>query len=560
MASRDLKRGNSRSSRPPPSRPGPFQSFFRLSFRQPAANRDENPQSPPRRSDSRSDRHQDANKNKNKDAEVGGRSREKHADRSSTRDSAREALKKITGVRVNVRDIDDNYTALDLAVKPGVEVSKLEPRIRAHSEGRRRHAIPETSTIRFYAAGRELAPDEVVDRHRLIYYRVLKARDKESTWKITHLYEWSGSRLDPDLVNEVIRHIDAGNTLGQLRSMLAKRMAIEDANRIVVTARDGLRQGMLQGDMWEVRQIKGWYCRRLAIDVCPVHAYVVVSGSGRRYIYHPPHPFPQKGVDVRHVKEWIEAKLLKNVHRLDDSKLRVDRSQINISRDGRRLSNIRVVIWGGTYQFELPRDMDEAFAAEEEWLLPANETCNVCSDDKKVTQLPVRITTACEHKPSICKDCLTQWIHSSMETLTWDRLKCPECPQLLKFDDVRRHASREDFSRYDVLATRDAVKSIPNFRWCLSTSCESGQIHDPTCQRFKCTACKAKHCVQHEVPWHTKETCEEYDKRNRRRRKEEKASEETIKKTTKSCPECKKAVHKFTGCNHITCKSYLCLI
>jgi hypothetical protein len=167
--------------------------------------------------------------------------------------------------------------------------------------------------------------------------------------------------------------------------------------------------------------------------------------------------------------------------------------------------------------------------------------------------MPIQIAAGCKHKAALCKECLAQWLQSGLERTSWDRLKCPDCPELLQHADMRRYANPATFERWDSLATRAALEAIPNFRWCLSSPCTSGQIDDESCAKFKCKACSARHCIKHNVPWHKGETCEDYDRRNKQRKKDDKASEQMIKKTSKKCPECKKDVHKFTGCNHITC-------
>jgi hypothetical protein len=110
--------------------------------------------------------------------------------------------------------------------------------------------------------------------------------------------------------------------------------------------------------------------------------------------------------------------------------------------------------------------------------------------------------------------------------------------------------------RYDTLATRAAVQKDPEFVWCLEPNCGSGQIHvaPPGCFKFTCNACNGKHCTRHGVKWHARLTCAEYDMENKARLKQDKASEAKVKEISKACPECKRPVHKFIGCNHITCE------
>jgi hypothetical protein len=94
--------------------------------------------------------------------------------------------------------------------------------------------------------------------------------------------------------------------------------------------------------------------------------------------------------------------------------------------------------------------------------------------------------------------------------------------------------------------------------WCLEPKCGSGQFHNAprNCFEFSCHKCKGKHCTRHRVKWHEGMTCHEYDKQNKAKVKQDKASEATVKEISKQCPECNRPVHKFTGCNHITCEFF----
>jgi hypothetical protein len=116
--------------------------------------------------------------------------------------------------------------------------------------------------------------------------------------------------------------------------------------------------------------------------------------------------------------------------------------------------------------------------------------------------------------------------------------------------------------RYETLMTRAILSADPNFRWCLNSGCDSGQIHE-NCKNgpmFKCDECKAKICMFHERMWHEGETCEQFDRRAvaERQKVEEAASAAIIKKTTKKCPgkpgqPCGWNIEKAAGCDHMTC-------
>jgi hypothetical protein len=306
--------------------------------------------------------------------------------------------------------------------------------------------------------------------------------------------------------------------------------------------------------------------------VVPDHSYLVLKGVNEEYVYHPPPPASGRSINLLTLQNWLIGRILTGVHRRPSSRMSVDTNDIMIYIRGKILSSRTRVLPGETIEFDLTRGVEDKFVEEEAWLVPLTETCVVCSDDKRVSEMPRRITRSCEHPINTCKTCVGQWIKSSMDTLAWDRLKCPDCPQLLRYDDVRAFASPETFKRsvcplsrfevyitltvyrYDNLAMKAAVTDIRNFKWCLNPRCNSGQIHRTNCSKVKCHACKAASCAHHDLPWHSGETCEQYDKRTRRQRKGDKASEKKIKEITKACPQCQRDVHKYSGCDHITCK------
>lgn len=525
-----MKRGDKgRTTRSPT-----LSSFFRFNGLLPTFHRDTSPHD-----HRRSHRGRDGSQNKN---------RLKNADKSRHEHHTRDPVK------ITLQDLGHCHGPYYLAVKRGIEVVRLEHWVKERCQLSNRPPY-DTLHVRFFADARELGANDLVGFHPSVWFRLVTPRDSDG-WKYTDLDD-GDKELEARYADELSRCIDSGNTVGQIRKLIARQKGIDDPDRVVIVARDGARVGSLQGDMWELRQVRSWFCRWLSIDVSLPDYYVILAGPWGRYLIHPSKDcYVEGALKARDVKKLLETCLLTNVDRVRASKLSIKRSQITLTFGGGRLLDHASIFPGAKVAFELPWYLEDGLAAEESWLLAATETCSVCSDDKKITELATRIASGCSHQPSTCRDCLGQWIHSSLDNLTWDRLKCPDCPELLNFDSVRRYALKEDFDRYDTLATRAALESIPNFRWCLSASCESGQMHDPTCPRFKCTACRSKHCILHNVPWHSGETCEAYDRRNRRRKKDEKASEDMIKETTKLCPECKQPVHKWTGCNHITCKSF----
>ncbi|KAI1152387.1 hypothetical protein F4825DRAFT_312853 [Nemania diffusa] len=430
-------------------------------------------------------------------------------------------------------------------------------------------AIPHGDRIEFFHLEKQLHGSELPQHVAALSYRVVNPQDDgslEVRWKGTH----QSVRLFPSQLDEVARYIRSGATIGQVRHKVASELAGSlstdshsratiEPDQIVIEAVGGFRQGLLQGDSWECRNVRSWLCRRLAITLVRPDAYFVFYGFNERYVLHGPHldyyHDTQGTMNGSGLKMWLRRKLLTNVRQPGDHPGKIKAEDISLSIGGRRVRDGTPFRSGMSFDFELSRDARTIFIQAEAWLLPLTETCSICADDKRVSEMPNQrsITRDCAHAATACSDCIGQWITRSMETVSWDRLKCPECPNLLSFQDVEAFAPRDTFDRYDRLATRAALDRIAGFRWCLNPKCDSGQIYPSGCEKAKCHACQRSSCVRHDVPWHSGETCKEYDKRTRKQRKSYKLSEKHIQKTTKTCPGCKRHVNKYSGCDHITC-------
>ncbi|KAI3332449.1 hypothetical protein HD806DRAFT_519183 [Xylariaceae sp. AK1471] len=367
------------------------------------------------------------------------------------------------------------------------------------------------------------------------------------------------SQLD-DLVGE----IGSGATLGQLRRKIASALEpslFPDAlgtiepDQVIIEALGGLHPGPVQGDHWECKNIRSWLCRHLRISLVRSEDYFVFQGFNERYVLHSPQLDLHGTIIGYRLKTWLRREVLTTVRQQVDYLEGIKVDDISLFHRGKLVKDSTHFRPGKSLDFELSRSAGDIFVREEAWLLPQTETCSICADDKRVSEFPNRrtITSDCAHEATACKACVSQWITSSMETVAWDRLKCPECPKMLGFKDVEAFATRDVFLKYDKLATKAMLDNVQGFRWCLNPRCDAGQIYPLECTKAKCYSCKHYSCVRHDIPWHSSETCEEYDKRTRKQRKNNKLSEKHVKEITKPCPGCKKNVNKYSGCDHITC-------
>ncbi|KAI1421605.1 hypothetical protein F5Y12DRAFT_690349 [Xylaria sp. FL1777] len=466
-------------------------------------------------------------------------------------------------IQIDLLDIDAPVTGRPPRIKIGArKTSNLEnvaSFLKARFDEGAERILPD-DRIEFFHEQEQLHGDEIPKGIPALWYRALNPKD-DGSFKLEWKDSYHSVRLGQPQLDEVLREIKSGATIGQLRRKVASYLldkrgrSMVEPDQVVIEALGGYRPGPIQGDNWECRNIDAWLCRHLTIGLVRSGDFFVFYGHNERYILHRPSLNYDGTATGYCIKILLKLRVLTticrtaghlDVIRTEDISLYHRRGLV---KDGTRFRA------GTAFGFELSRDVGNDFIRLEAWLLPLTETCTICADEKRVSEMPTRgrITEDCEHRATACKDCISQWITSSMESVAWDRLKCPECPELLAFKDVETFATRDVFNRYDRLATKAVLEGIRGFRWCLNPACDAGQIFPLECEKAKCHTCKRSSCVRHDIPWHSGETCDEYDRRTRKQRKSYKLSEKHVKETTKPCPGCKKNVNKYSGCDHITC-------
>ncbi|KAI9709697.1 MAG: hypothetical protein M1820_003099 [Bogoriella megaspora] len=195
------------------------------------------------------------------------------------------------------------------------------------------------------------------------------------------------------------------------------------------------------------------------------------------------------------------------------------------------------------------------------------KTCMICTDELHVLEFDVKPpTTTCDHLVETCHKCLQQWVTSQFAE-NEEYIRCPQCPAQFEWDDMQRAADSQLFEKYALSQTLSLLLSAPEYKPCPSPTCSSGQFHTGG-PHFVCAACKHSYCLQHKMPWHEGETCDQREKRlkqdrtaNARRKREAEEAEETRKlmeRTVKRCPGKKKngqlcgwGIEKNEGCDHM---------
>ncbi|RIA92139.1 hypothetical protein C1645_765838 [Glomus cerebriforme] len=182
--------------------------------------------------------------------------------------------------------------------------------------------------------------------------------------------------------------------------------------------------------------------------------------------------------------------------------------------------------------------------------------CTICCNDIPIADFTI-FTTKCNHR--ICHACLLKHMNYLLNGKGKTNIECltSDCHEIMEYEDIKRVADKDLFERYDHLCFRQAIRKMPDFRWCKNPTCGSGQEHF---ERDKapimiCVACKEKTCYTHDVPWHEDRTCAQYDLE---KVTTEGATKDTIDRETKPCPECQIRIFKDGGCSHMICTTSGC--
>ncbi|CAG8522410.1 16537_t:CDS:2 [Dentiscutata heterogama] len=187
-----------------------------------------------------------------------------------------------------------------------------------------------------------------------------------------------------------------------------------------------------------------------------------------------------------------------------------------------------------------------------------SQECNICIEKKSPTLFLVA-TSKCKHDKNICRGCVERHIDARLCGKGDVSIQCPfeGCKQIIEHNDVKRIVNRELFERFDTLSLRQALRIMPDFRWCKNSRCGSGQIHyeRDDAPIMTCRSCGEKSCYTHDVPWHENMSCQQYEEK---RKESEAATNHYLMKHTKPCPKCGTHIEKNGGCNHMTCKIRSC--
>ncbi|KAH5324355.1 hypothetical protein HBI12_092230 [Parastagonospora nodorum] len=270
----------------------------------------------------------------------------------------------------------------------------------------------------------------------------------------------------------------------------------------------------------------------------------------------------QHGTDTRKVNGlfWTNCKACRDIHAAARRKKRAAGDYVAFAILGGGISKKRKVA-----------------TPQKEPTPPQDPDCSICADTFKIQDLVS--LCGCSHEPEVCQECFLGWLTQEMDSTAWDRIACPSsvCEKMISHEDVRANAPADIFNRFDELSMRSFLSADAQFRYCLSPSCNSGQVHNSGAEGyiFCCVACGFRACTIHDAAFHEGETCGQFDERIKReeerqaeedrqaekervarelRKQQEAQSEEEVKRCAMVCPGCQTPIQKISGCDHMTCR------
>jgi hypothetical protein len=183
--------------------------------------------------------------------------------------------------------------------------------------------------------------------------------------------------------------------------------------------------------------------------------------------------------------------------------------------------------------------------------------CVVCLEAHPQGSFPDKISDTCDHGTiRTCRRCIEQIIERALGGKDWIDPACPECGASLSLNNVQELGTAAQVETYSNRLMKRALRSMEDYRECLSPTCNCGQLHDggEDYPIVTCCSCHAKSCYTHQIPYHFDQTCEDFDGKIRESTEREnlERSVALVMQMCKTCPGCKFDIQKSEGCDHVS--------
>eukprot|EP01090_Pellita_catalonica_P006992 TRINITY_DN1745_c0_g1_i2.p1 TRINITY_DN1745_c0_g1~~TRINITY_DN1745_c0_g1_i2.p1 ORF type:complete len:560 (+),score=88.12 TRINITY_DN1745_c0_g1_i2:95-1774(+) len=220
--------------------------------------------------------------------------------------------------------------------------------------------------------------------------------------------------------------------------------------------------------------------------------------------------------------------------------------------------------------------------------------CSICCCD--ATAAEMYIIDKCFHR--FCRDCMEGYLTSKIrskdfseayETTTATKAKgyidikrikvvgilCPErgCETILEYQEVKHLLDERTFTQYDTFLRDREIDKDKNMMWCRTPGCGNAMVLNKAMYpMYICYKCLGSWCLACDIPWHGDLTCKQWkDFLALEKHKKDYDVKDFVmfqrwlKNHAQECPNCKSAIEKNGGCNHMTCANcghefcWLCL-
>jgi hypothetical protein len=177
-----------------------------------------------------------------------------------------------------------------------------------------------------------------------------------------------------------------------------------------------------------------------------------------------------------------------------------------------------------------------------------SDNCVICYSP--VISKAIISTCSCTY----CIDCFKHTVLNSYGDQTKENISCVGCNNLIILTDLNLFTSDELWQIYKSALERYLTNNWKQYTRCLTPNC-SGIYRVTNSSILYCKVCSNVYCLDCEQNYYGKRkshnnlSCAEFKLANQ-------IDSETlnwISKNTKSCPNCKIAIQKNDGCNHMTC-------
>lgn len=178
--------------------------------------------------------------------------------------------------------------------------------------------------------------------------------------------------------------------------------------------------------------------------------------------------------------------------------------------------------------------------------------CKICLDD--LGTKAITVINDCGH--AFHAECLGKFSKMKVENRELP-IRCPEpdCKMELRIDDLEEILDKKTMEKFREFALKNYLDHHSDeVSWCPTANCPFVFVNDDGITDFLCPVCKKRYCFACRVPFHSGQTCKEYQINNKHSKDDDKFLNLVKSRKFKQCPQCKYWIEKTQGCNSMACR------